>query len=204
MPEISLTTFVDFVNAAGSPKITVVRTAKRQYMDGYKQSFDFWKRLRDAIVRMHAEQLPRSSLDEFLADFVQEKQDVSKAARYKECIDGYKKWLGKKKIEWIGTIAETWDSGALQVRINPELGLRINGTDYLVKLYWKSVELPKLRAGTMLHLMKKAIVPPTGPRVSAILDVSRAKLMDSIPPVAGLDALLEAEAQAFVTIWNQI
>jgi hypothetical protein len=204
MPEITLTTFLDFVNAAGSPKITVVRKAKKQYLEGYKQSFDYWKRLRDAIIKMHSEELPRSSLDKFLAEFAQEKNDTAKAAHYKECIDGYKKWLGKKQVAWIGTATKTWESGGLQVRVNPELGLKVGDKDYFIKLYWKRVDLPKLRAGTMLHLMQTAITAPTSPRISGILDVSRGKLLETVAAVAGLDALLAAEAQSFTSIWNQI
>jgi len=41
VPEISLTTFVDFVIASGTPRLTCVRNAKKQYGEYYQPAFDY-------------------------------------------------------------------------------------------------------------------------------------------------------------------
>jgi hypothetical protein len=49
IPTVSLTTFVDFVAATGTTRITRVRSAKTYYEQGYAPERDFYKPLRDRI-----------------------------------------------------------------------------------------------------------------------------------------------------------
>ncbi len=61
MKAVSLTTFVDFINKAGPPKMTVVRNWLDD--DEYDPRKDYWKRLRDGIVNVHSRGLSLDSLD---------------------------------------------------------------------------------------------------------------------------------------------
>lgn len=96
MPKISLTTFIDFVNKSGPPRLTCVRQAKKQYEapDGFQ---DYWRLLREQIVRVHKENLNLDELDEVLLH-------VKKADRkrnYSICIANYKKnfWEKRHRVE---------------------------------------------------------------------------------------------------------
>jgi len=50
MPEISLTSFVDFVLAGGTTRLRRVREIKRQINEGYSPATDFYKAIREGIV----------------------------------------------------------------------------------------------------------------------------------------------------------
>ena len=107
-------------------------------------------------------------------------------------------------VEWVESPPKViWESGALSVRVNPELGIRVDGVDHYVKLYFKKAPLTKQRLAMALHLLETSTrgARPAGTQV-AILDVRRGVLhVPSRPPrMAGV--LLEAEANYFVDLWN--
>ncbi len=114
MPEISLTTFVDFVIASGTPRITAVRKAKDLYDQDYNPAFDYWKNLRETIINLHKNGRPKSVLDDLLAEVSPRKE-----FNYRRCVESYKRWLGRKSIEWIGCSQVTWDFDTLAVKVNP-------------------------------------------------------------------------------------
>jgi hypothetical protein len=200
IPPISLTTFVDFVLASGTPRLTCIRNAKAMYSTEYHPPFDFYKQLREFIIEMHSAGKPASALDRFVVS----NANAKKAATYRECVASYKKLMGSRPIEWTGSEAAKWEIGDLSVKVNPELGLRIDGVNHVVKLYFKQPQPSKLRLETMLHLLEKVLPKNNKPAIPAILDVPRGKLIVPTVRVNGLDALLAGEAAAFVAMWRAV
>ena len=90
--EITLTTFIDFVFASGTARITRVRRAKEQYGEPYDPMKDFWRALRVGIVDMHERNANPATLDALLRDL----REPKKRHLYPDCIDGYKRRLGRK------------------------------------------------------------------------------------------------------------
>ena len=124
MPSIFLTDFVDFVVATGTSKLTKVRQIKRRPQ--YHPAFDHWKILRDGIVDFHATgNADRAFFDRLLAGMT----DVAKRTTYQPLVTNYKRFLGRKTIvsqpsdQYI-----TWTYKDLEVRINPELRLKLPKT----------------------------------------------------------------------------
>ena len=200
MPEISMTTFIDFVVATGTTKLTVVRRAKDQYQRGYSQSADFYKPLREAIIEMHREGQPTSYLDRVPSSL----GDPRKISAFSECGNSYKKWYGRKAIEWIGSFNSVWTYQNLVVRVNPELCLRINSQHYMIKMYFKAEKPSKSRLETMFHLLRINMPPEAGTATPGILDVRRANLFSPTRDIPGVDTLLNGEALSFQTIWDQV
>lgn len=199
MDDVSLTTFVDFVLKAGSPKMTVVRQWKHK--PDYNPAKDFYKPLRERIVEMHRADHPIS----FLQGILRGLTDNKKANLYPGLIDGYKSWRGRKKLDWFLPPQCTYTIGDLPISVNPECGLSINGTPHLVKLYFKDVSLAKNRAEIIAHLMSKAC-GPSAPEdcVMGILDIRKSKLLTPTSPVEGLDAQLSAEAAYWAAAWPMV
>ena len=195
MPEISLTSFVDFTLKAGLPKVTLVRQLKNQ--PAYSPEEDYWLPLRNAIKTMHRSGSSPTSLDKVLAGVHPKKE-----ASYQQRITSYKGWMRRKHFEWADPPTVVWEHQDLSVRINPELGLKIDGVPHLVKLYFKGESPSRLRLSTAAFLMQTALGTTTG--TSSIMDIAKGKLhvLNTFP--AGTDALLEAEAGAFLAIWNRI
>lgn len=199
MDVISLTDFVDFVIKSGSPKLTKVREVKGR--DDYHPAFDFWKPLRDGIVAFHESGTTnKKSLDDIVADL----KDKKKVVRYRDCVKGYKKFLGKKNVKWFKPQSAVWQSSDVEVRVNPELGLVINGVPHLIKLHFKAEVLSKARVSCVLLLMDQALKSPKKGVSYAVLDVPKGNLYASGTPDLTLLPLLVGEAASFANMWQQL
>ncbi|HUV85521.1 MAG TPA: hypothetical protein VMX79_00230 [bacterium] len=197
--EISMTTFINYVISSGTAKITKVRDAKKQYGQKYDPRADFWKGLRDRIEGMHKNGEPKSVLDSFLDTL----SDAKKKELYDNNVQGYKRWLGRKKVLWIGPKRGTWAQGGLRIRVNPEIGVNVNGNDHIIKLWFKAEQLSKNRIDLILYLLdKKTKLNPA--TVVGVLDVQRAYLIKATRRIPNIEALLRAEALSFLEIWKDL
>ena len=200
MIEISLTEFVDFVIKAGSPKLTVVREVKRRHDEGYDPKTDFYKKLRDGIVEHHQLGKPKSALDA-LAHGV---TDKNKVKAYPIIIQGYKHFLGRKTVAWFVPPKKQWTYGDLAVRVNPELGLIIDGQPHVIKMYWKQDQLKKLEVPTIMHLLQLVLTSKKDPNSLGLLDVRRGRLITPSGFDPTLTPLLEGEALSFATVYKAL
>jgi hypothetical protein len=200
MEKLSMTYLVDFANKAGTPKVTVVRTFKAR--GEYDPRADFYRPLRAGIVEMHEE--GRRSM-EVLDALLRGLRDPKKKGPYAENVEGYKRFLGSRSVTWFKPPVATWTRGKLEVSVNPELGLVLDGKPHLVKLYCKGETLTRNREEMLAHLMHEALRQraPEG-TIFGILDVRAGKLITPKVRVEGLDALLLAEADCFVTIYDSL
>jgi hypothetical protein len=197
MPTISLTDFVDFVLASGTPRITKVRQVKTR--GDYDPATDFWKPLREAIQTLHSQGREKSVLD----DLVRGLTDEKKKTAYPPLVKAYKRFIGSKSIEWFEPPSDSWTHQELAVRVNPELGLRISDTPHVIKLYFKKEPLSKRRVEVILYLMSSTLLDPWDAEVTiGVLDVPRARLVTPTVTVPNLELLLQSEAAAFGEIWQ--
>jgi len=194
-----MTTFVDFVIARGTARITRVRKAKEQYGEDYSPARDFYKRIREAIIDVHYGNQPLSSLD-----VVANQAGERKVELYKECAAGYKRWHGKKTVRAIPVRSYLWRHSDLEVNVNPELRLSVDGTEYLVKLYFKKGNPSKSLLQAALHLLSLHPVCSDGTTLPAILDVQAGRLKTQQQAPAGLGALLAGDAVAFAAMWKAL
>ena len=201
MIEISLTEFVDFVTKAGGPKLTVVREVKKRHAEGYDPKTDFYKKLRDGIVAHHAMGKPKAALDA-LAQGV---TDRKKVVAYPIIIQGYKKFLGRKVVTWFAPPKKTtWEHGDLVVRVNPELGLQLNGRPHLIKMYLKKNQLRRLEVPSIMHLLQLVLSSKSESRTLGLLDVRRGHLITADGFDPALTPLLQGEAASFATIYRSL
>ena len=146
---VSMTTFMDFIVASGTKRITCIAAAKKPYGRPYHPSRDFYRPLRDGIVQMHQQGHELLWLDSLLEGIT----DAKKLSFYPKCIEGYKKALSGKSLAWISCTPKTWKSGGLEVRVNPELGLVIDDLPHAVKLYFKAETLSQAAVEPIVRLI---------------------------------------------------
>lgn len=191
---VSLTTFVDFVSRVGLPRITVVKDFK----DGqYQPAFDFYKAVREAIVDLHETGKSKKALDAVLTGL----KDPKKVAAYTSVVQGHRKFIGKNTMNWFDPPKAKWAGGGIDITINPELGLVIDGKEYVIKLYFKEEPLPKKNVPIITRLMEKSLSNGSGVSpIYAVLDVRRSRLHtpNKFPP--GIDGFLAGEAGTFALI----
>ena len=206
MTEISMTTFVDFVIASGTSRLTVVKNAKAQYEREYNPATDFYKSLRESIIDAAQQNLNgKETLD--LIRLALANLSSSKSKAYQECGEGYEKWRGRKNIVWDNAYrseSSEWTQGRLAIRINPELGLLIKGRPHIIKLYFKAGNPSKQRLEAMFHLLKRYVYRKRTSVTVGILDMRRGQLYTPTRTVSGMEQLLAGEAAAFQTMWDGV
>lgn len=198
MENISLTHFVDFVLKAGTPKLTGVKEIKANRSD---QITDFYKPLREAIIDFHEKGQSISVLD----GFVETMTDERKRRIYPSLLAGYQRFLDARPMTWFSPPKTVLPVGDLEVRINPEVGFRIEGTPHVLKLYFRGEPLTSKRVSIVLSLLTAALGPCRPGTVFAMLDVRHARLYTiKAPPNPRLSLLLRGEAASFATIYASV
>lgn len=198
MARISLTDLVDIVSKAGGPKATKVAQVKNR--DEYLPGTDFYKQFRDGVVAIHKAGGARTDLAKIITTVVEK----VRLANYPAVIDGYKKWWGKKVISWFHPSSELFSRDGVDVSVNPELGLVINGERHLIKLYLKSDKLSKNRADLITGLMEEVLGPKNPETKMCVLDVRNSKLFVGSGHGAGFLPMIEAELAYIAKLWPAV
>ena len=134
MIEISLTSFVDFVLKSGTPKMTVVKKTKKQIKAGYQPFTDYYKQIREGIIKFHKE----DKQIEFLDSLTNNITDKSKSVNFPIIVANYKKFANKHKAaKWFSPDKSYWIIDELSVSLNPELGLEIKGQKHILNFNLK-------------------------------------------------------------------
>jgi len=197
---ISLIDFADYVMKVGPSQLAKVR--ELCFREDYHPSHDFWKGLREAIQRFHITgNKDISIIDGILLSI----KDRKKIGCYPEAIKGYKRFLGRKKIEWFVPNRDTWKFRELQVRVNPDLGLVIDGIRYLVKLHFKGGSIDAHKLKLVFALMRTCLSPEELRNTKmAVIEVSKGKMYieGKFDPTIGV--VLEAQAISFIHLWNAV
>lgn len=198
MPEISLTEFVDFVIKSGTPKLTAARQIKRAHVMGYHPSRDYWCKLREGIVEMHRQGEDKAALDALVRHIA----DANKKLNYPQMAQAYKKFLSRKSAVWFPPVRDVWAHAGLTVRVNPELGLKLDSEPHLIKLYFKDQKLTAARIAIISHMMLDVLQHKARGAKVALLDVRNSKLHAFGAADPGLVPLLEGEALAFCRMYE--
>lgn len=196
MRSLSLTDFVDIVAASGTPKLTKIRNARSR--GKYDPATDFYKQIREGIVQAHEAGAKRSDLSKY----IRAARDSRKQQHFDEIEQGYRKWWGRKTLGWFDPPRKSFTLSNVTVRVNPELGLSINGDPHVIKLSFKAEKLTSRRVELIGHLMSKALPAKRG--TVGVLDVRRAKLFTPNVPAPDLDALLAGEFAYIAAVWDEL
>lgn len=196
MESISLSYFVDFVLTSGTGKLTSVKQLKQ----GRDERFsDFYRPVREAIVDMHAKGLDTVVLDDLLASLV----DPRERRIFPKVVNGYKKFLRQGKMTWFEPPMRDYPLGPISVRVNPEIGLLINGRPHAIKLYFRGDPLSPQRILVVNQLLANALSTTWPGTVFSVLDVRRARLYP-YRPKSEVGLLLKAEAASLSSLYSSI
>lgn len=198
-PAIGLTQFVDYTLKGSGGQLSEVRKIK--YQDEYHPAFDYWKILREGIVKLHSDNLEIESLYS-LGSSVDDKKKIN----YRDAIKAYAKFLKNKNIVWFNPPKATWIYNELTIRSSPELGLILNNQPYLIKLYFKEKSLTKRSVKDVLTLMAHSHYEDEFPLNTkfALLDVRKSKLVFFEDYQADDLLVLESHAHQFLYLWEKV
>lgn len=197
--EISLTYFVDVVQKSANPKITKISQIKNR--KEYDPRIDFYKKFRDGIIKIHKEKGDKKRLSELRNSIVDEK----KIKNYGDIINGYNKWWGKKELIWFDPPKKYYENSGVEVSINPELGLIIDGQRYIIKLYLKDEPLSKFRVDPSTVLMELSLRDYCeSSDVIGILDVRKSKFFRVTADIPLTKAMIDSELGYIANMWPHV
>lgn len=199
---VSLTTFMSYLNGSSYSKIKTVQKAIEESMVEYEPYKDYWFKFRNKVVSVHKAGFNEDNLRTVIDDVPDDRQ-----MNYKTIVDGYCKFLNKrKKAVWRDPVQKKWVKGNLHVSINPEVCLEHKGKIYLIKLFIHINEkMSRKQADLITTLMRDSLgkkVPDN--LVCCVLDVKKGTLYEEREDNPVIKALLDAEALGFAELWKQL
>jgi len=200
MISITLSDVVDVFSKSGRSKATKVRQIKHR--SEYQPATDYYRPLRAALTEIHANGKDRDALDAIVPSI----KDPKKITNYQELVTAYGKFWGRKKVGWFTPPRGSYSSNGVEIIVNPELGLIIDGRRVVIKLYLKGDEISKAQIELIPVLMELVLrAQVSDDTLMAILDVRKSKLhllgTGSIPT---LTAMINAELSYVATLWPSL
>jgi len=196
---ISLNQFFPFVLADSMAKRAELLSIKRT-QGLYTPAVDYWRLLRLQIAAHH-QFTPGPGLDAL--DTAIELAHPDRKEHYTTAVVNYRRFLGRKHVEWIDQPRRAiWLADQLQVRVNPELHVTINGDPHVVKLYLKADPRWALSQRTanplawLLHTCHGHLGRPL------VIDVMRGRAFGLTRQGYDYDGMLRAQAAAFLSLWG--
>lgn len=167
MDRISITSLVDLLIEAGPDGDS--SATKDRKADPLPE---FYQMARDAIIEMHRRDLPDQVLDQVL-----EHEPNPKRQRVLErFIHGYRRFLGTGDMKWFEPPKTSFSFGPADIDINPELGLAIDETPYVIKMYLRGEPLTPRRVQATLGLLAGKLGRSCPGHVFGLLEVRHGKL----------------------------
>jgi hypothetical protein len=199
MPRLTLTDLIEVVTKAGTQKATKV--AQIKHRDAYDPAVDFYKRFRERVCEVHKAGLGKPELRSVLVGL----SDPKKSANYPGVVAGYTKWWGRKELKWFSPPSTTYSASGIDVAVNPELGLEINGVPHVLKMHIKTEQLAKMKADLITAFLVEVLSPvATRESVFGVLDVRNAKLFEASSSKRNLKAMIDAELAYVASLWPSV
>lgn len=201
MVQITLADFMDFVCKNGPSKLTKVRRLKTR--PPYRPNFDYYRPLREGIVRAHRDDASRLELANALNDVLANIEESRVQLELARVAEGYRTWIGRKHLSWFEPPRATWTAFDANIVVNPDLGLVIDGTPHVIKMWFKHEPLEKRVLDVVLRLMEEALDDQAPPGTEfGILDVRRARLFTPTVEVPAAGAQLHSEVAYLSAAWG--
>ncbi|PEM15210.1 hypothetical protein SAMN04487922_13426 [Bacillus toyonensis] len=198
--KVGLTQFLDFTLKGSAAKTNFVKNLKSQ--PDYHPAFDFWKQLRDTIIKFHQKDLPFECFETLVQTV-----DQRKKQNYIDVIKQYKKFIKNKDITWFDPGKSNWISDDLVVRSSPELGLLINDEPHLIKLYFKGKKerIDRYNINSTLTLLNESTFSIDHESVNyTVLNIQKNKTYTNNSINNDYLIALESEANQLCYIWNKM
>jgi hypothetical protein len=189
MPITPLSKFVEFSVAQGTSRVRIVADSKKDY----EPQRDFYKRLREITQRQFVDGWDAT----VYRQAIRKAATPKKLASYEECRKGITKWAKEKELSASKGKSNIWRAGALEVKVNPELRLQVDGEPYSTKLYFARESPSRPRIECLLYLLEEEAPPK---HHAAILDLRRGALITLEELDPNLGALLQSDAAAFAAL----
>lgn len=104
------------------------------------------------------------------------KINPKKHNHYEVLIDQIQNFMQGVKYIWVEPPKNIIEYSGLQLKVNPEIGININGETLFIKMYFKQDQIENEKVNVMLKIMQDSIKEDYQNAKVAILDVRRCEL----------------------------
>ena len=211
MPNIAMTKFAEFCvgNANKRARIIAKRTAAQQQHNARRErgeptgGGDYYAGLRKVFREKHWETNDIHQLDEAVFDIDLSKRGNSKRLQtYQDLKRKYvDKWQDENATSYFKVAHADVSFGALNVTVNPEVGMRAREVERAFKLWFGVDDLQELNIlDVCYYLLWEAAGYASWPRpwTPGIWDVRRSKLYEAVSPRTGMEEWVRQCADEFV------
>ena len=205
MPTISMLTFARFYVARKE------RQQRKVVHDFYEQSMnpelisyrDYYRPLRDAIRKYHWQTGDLTAFEEILPFIPQNPKYASRRQQIQTVGEAYSQFWRRQNFQHINAAKVDLPLADIQIRINPELGVRsVTGDEYVVKMWFSAPEISRQLREVMSFLMGKAQISGAWPGSHLrIWDIRRQQFLPTINSPYPPDVIYETKARLFSEIW---
>lgn len=137
-------------------------------------------------------------LDEVIA-----RANDARRARYEQLVSGFRRYRGRRAIQWFEPPALAFTHGALTVQCKPDLGIRDGNGRYLLKLHYGTTPPSNERVSVVAQVIRSAMRGAVASDMRfGILDLRRGRLRARAGNQAMADAI-EEEAETFLSYWKR-
>ncbi|SPM37829.1 hypothetical protein MRAB57_5679, partial [Mycobacterium rhizamassiliense] len=194
---ISLGSFMDFVTATASQRITVVRAIADIYAEDYQRGPDFYREAREAL----REGIVRGDDVRRVRDAADHATD-NKQSSYQALAAGWEQWRRGKTLG-VFAATERWREQQLEVKVSPAMTWRHRTGNRLIVPYYKGQELSSDAAQAATRIIEHTFRGEHGR--PAALDVRRGRLHEARRRRSrDYDAWLAGEVSAFLQMFRSI
>lgn len=137
----------------------------------YEPRQDYYLQLRTRLISLLRKNVSLSELENIIANVSERK-----TSNYTILIENIQNFLRGKRYTWIEPIKNEIDYSGLIIKVNPEIGLEIDGTIYYIKMYFKQKEISIQKVGILEKMMQDACKTETTNVKLAIWDIRRCKI----------------------------
>lgn len=188
---IGLTNFLRFMSATGLTRVNAVDEALQEYRD-WK---DYYRDLREQMILALKDHDP-----ERLRRFMRDRALDARTPHFSVCAAGLIEWMAVTDYRFIRVQkGGRWSEGELQISVNPEVAIAVDGVEYLVKLYLAKGSLSKPARAAFAWLVRETHGSAMTP---ALLEVRKHRLFPTPSPSSRIGRWVRGEAQAFINYTN--
>jgi hypothetical protein len=190
--------FADIMTSVWPQKLSKINAIKKRH--SYQPKTDYYKQIREYIKRFH----DHGKTFEQFADASEIVSSNRKQKTYSHLVKAYIKFLkSSKNFKYFIPYRGKCMLNDLEIIVNPEIGLELEGAKYLIKLYFKKDPLKKQRADIITWIMEKELRKYVNPEIKmAVLDVARSKLYISSAPAPDIVMAIQAETNYISQLWD--
>ena len=208
VPSVALSQFANFYEVRPAGQVKVVRQVREQLASPEMfRRHNFYGLFHDEVRRTHLSSRDIRDFEDRLLAFVSNLNDVRKQQPYLELGRAYVAYWKSRSGELFVAKPVVVEINGLEVRVRPEIGIRVRGDAEVLHLWFKNIRPGRQAKQVILHFMDRARSQSPDWSDSwnvGIWDVRRKEVPPPVRTAQDFELGLEGQVASFLRIWAML